>query len=103
MPVKKVSAVAKEAGSYQRPVPWRTCVVCGSKNPKRDLVRLVRDAQGEVEIDLRGKMPGRGAYLCRTQRCWQTALKSKHLEHALRAELTVQNREELSRFSKSLP
>lgn len=101
MPVKKV-AEDVGAGSCQRHVPCRTCVVCGGKSQKGELVRLVRNAHGEIEIDRGGKMPGRGAYLCRLRSCWQAALKSKRLERALRAELTAQRREELHQFSQGL-
>ena len=43
----------------------RTCAVTKEKLEKRDLIRVVRTPVGEVEIDLTGKMNGRGAYIKR--------------------------------------
>ncbi|HEY56082.1 MAG TPA: YlxR family protein [Dehalococcoidia bacterium] len=76
-------------------IPQRTCVACRQARPKRELIRLVRTADRGVEIDRRGKAAGRGAYLCHRPECWEAGLKSNRLEYALRATLSVQNREEL--------
>ncbi len=56
---------------------------------------MVRVAEGRVEVDTSGKKTGRGAYLCPTQECWETGLKGNRLEHALRTNLTQDNREQL--------
>ncbi|MCL4318897.1 MAG: YlxR family protein [Firmicutes bacterium] len=64
-------------------IPMRTCVACRTTRPKRDLIRIVRSPQGTVIIDGRGKMSGRGAYICRTVGCFDQAVKSKRLEGAL--------------------
>ncbi len=64
-------------------IPMRTCVACRTSRPKRELIRIVRTPQGAVTIDSRGKMSGRGAYICRTNACFDQALKSKRLEGAL--------------------
>ena len=80
--------------------PQRTCVACRKAKDKRELIRLVRTVDGKVEVDTSGKRAGRGAYLCRAWQCWQTGLKGKHLEHALRTSLNQDNREELIRYGK---
>jgi predicted RNA-binding protein YlxR (DUF448 family) len=80
-------------------IPQRTCVACGTVESKRQLVRLVRMSGGGVEVDLGGKMVGRGAYLCPSPECWQVGLKKGRLEHALRTTLTPDNREQLLRYS----
>ncbi len=76
-------------------IPQRTCIACRKITGKRELVRLVRTADGTVEVDASGKKTGRGAYLCRTWQCWQSGLKGGRLEHALRAALTKDNRQRL--------
>ena len=53
---------------------------CNAQRPKRDLVRVVRSPEGEISIDLRGKAPGRGAYLCPSAACLAKARKAKRLE-----------------------
>ncbi len=83
-------------------IPRRTCVACRKARAKRELVRLVRSADGSVEVDTRGKKTGRGAYLCPARECWEVGLKSKRLEHALRTNLTQDNREQLTQYGKSL-
>lgn len=65
-------------------------------------MRVVRVADGSVEVDITGKRAGRGAYLCRAQECWQLGLKGNKLEHAVRGSLTPENREQLIRYSESL-
>ena len=45
-------------------IPQRTCMACQEKKDKRELVRIVRSPEGEISVDLTGKKPGRGAYIC---------------------------------------
>jgi len=89
----------------QRPkhVPQRTCVACRTTGAKRGLVRVVRNAEGRVEVDETGKKPGRGAYLCRAQDCWDAALKRKTLEYALKTPITVDDKAALQAFAATLP
>ncbi|PKB64516.1 MAG: hypothetical protein BZY80_02580 [SAR202 cluster bacterium Io17-Chloro-G2] len=54
-----------------RHIPERTCVGCGQKRPKRELVRVVGTPQGSLLLDTTGKNPGRGAYFCRQSTCWK--------------------------------
>ena len=61
-------------------VPVRHCVGCGEGKPKKELVRVVRSAAGEVNLDTTGRMPGRGAYLCHNAACLAKARKTKTLE-----------------------
>ncbi len=66
-------------------VPTRTCLGCRQRRPKRELVRLVRRADGVVSVDARGGGPGRGAYVCAEPGCTERALKTGRLAHAFRA------------------
>lgn len=67
-----------------RKVPLRKCVACQEMMPKRELIRVVRTPAGEVEIDLKGKKAGRGAYLCGKVSCFKLAKKTKALDRALK-------------------
>ena len=49
---------------------------------KRTLVRIVRNKEGEISVDLTGKKPGRGAYICKCIECLDKAQKAKRLERA---------------------
>ncbi len=64
-------------------VPLRKCTGCGEMKPKRDLVRVVRNKEGVISLDLTGKKPGRGAYLCKDPECLKKARKARRLERAL--------------------
>ena len=73
--------------------PMRQCAGCGQMKPKKELVRLVRAPQKEegqppeVTLDLTGKKPGRGAYLCLDAQCLKQARKSRRLERAFSCKL----------------
>jgi uncharacterized protein len=83
-------------------IPQRTCISCRSVNSKRDLIRLVRQAQGNVVIDTSGRLSGRGAYLCRNIVCWHTVLDGNKLEGALRTQLAQAEKERLMAEGESL-
>jgi predicted RNA-binding protein YlxR (DUF448 family) len=68
-------------------VPLRTCVACRRTLAKRELVRIVRTPEGSIEIDLKGKRAGRGAYLCHQQACWEAALGQGLLGRALKTRI----------------
>ena len=64
----------------QKKIPSRQCIGCMTSRPKKELVRVVRAPSGEISIDLVGKKPGRGAYLCPDPDCLTKAKKKKALE-----------------------
>lgn len=65
-------------------------------------MRLVRTPAGEVEIDVKEKKEGRGAYLCRDWACWEKALKSKQLEYTLKAKITQNDLERLDKTGREI-
>jgi uncharacterized protein len=75
-------------------VPMRMCVVCRERFPKRQITRIVYTGTG-LQIDLTGKLHGRGAYLCDQAKCWERAASSDVLSKALQASLTGEDRERL--------
>ncbi len=82
-------------------MPQRTCVGCRETLAKRRLIRIVRTPEG-LQVDPTGKAAGRGAYLHDRRSCWDRGLKGA-LAHALKVELTGQDREMLLAFMDSLP
>lgn len=68
--------------NQKKKIPLRKCSGCGEMKPKQELVRVVRSPQGEVSLDLTGRAPGRGAYLCRSAQCFTKARKAKRFERA---------------------
>ena len=67
----------------ERKIPMRKCLGCNEMKPKKELIRAVRNSEGEVSLDLTGKKSGRGAYICPDKNCFQKARKGKRLEKAL--------------------
>lgn len=67
----------------QKKVPLRRCNGCGTQKPKKELVRVVRSPEGAVSLDLTGKKPGRGAYVCPDVSCLAKAKKAKRFERVL--------------------
>ena len=63
------------------------CVACREMRAKKDLMRVVRTAEGTLVLDATGKQNGRGAYLCRSAACLERAYKTRALERALEAPL----------------
>ena len=78
----------------KRHVPERTCVACGSKKPKHELLRIASSPQGQVSVDATGKAPGRGAYVCGAD-CWDTALGRGRLARSLSRSLSKSDLESL--------
>ena len=70
-----------------RKVPERTCVISKEKLPKKELIRVVRDKEGNVSVDITGKANGRGAYLKKDKEVIEKARKTKALEKILEVSI----------------
>jgi len=64
----------------RRKVPLRMCISCKEMKPKKELLRIVKNSEGKINIDLNGKLPGRGAYICHNPQCLEKAIKHKLFE-----------------------
>ncbi len=71
----------------QKKIPIRRCVGCGEGKPKKELVRVVRTAEGDISLDPTGRKAGRGAYLCHSADCLAKARRRKSLERAFAAPI----------------
>ena len=88
--------------SYSLRAPQRTCVACRRIKDKCSLIRLVRTDNGVVEVDLSGRMDGRGAYICPSVDCWQEGIIKGQLERALKVNLNRDNCQRLIKYGNSL-
>lgn len=70
-------------GKPPRKIPERQCMGCGTRRPKQELIRVLRTPEGAVELDLKGRKSGRGAYLCHNINCLRQARKKRRLERVL--------------------
>ena len=71
----------------QKKIPLRRCNGCNEMKPKKELVRVVRSPEGEVSLDLTGRKPGRGAYVCPNPECLKKAKKSRRLEKVFASQI----------------
>ncbi len=77
-----------------RKIPLRKCVITQERHPKKDLIRIVKNKEGEIFIDPTGKQNGRGSYLQRSipivKRAMQTKRLAKHLETTIPDEIYLE-------------
>ena len=71
-------------------IPVRQCLGCREHKPKKDLIRVVRSPEGAVALDFKGKLPGRGAYVCPQMECLAKVRKSRALERAFDTALPAE-------------
>jgi len=71
----------------EKKVPQRRCTACMETKDKRELMRIVKSPDGEILFDEKGKMSGRGAYICKSTACLEKAEKKKSLSRALGTEI----------------
>lgn len=80
---------------YMKKDPIRTCVGCGCEFDKRDLIRIVRQKEGNILIDFSNKLNGRGVYLCNDTACLDAAIKNKKISKSLKSEIEPKIYEQL--------
>lgn len=71
-------------------IPMRQCLGCKELKSKKELIRVVRNSEGQVSLDLVGKKPGKGAYICKDTECFRKARKSKSFERALSCSIPAE-------------
>lgn len=76
-------------------VPVRKCIGCGEGKPKKELIRVVKNKEGEIFIDKTGKKNGRGAYICFNEECLEKAMKTKALNRAFETEINSETYNDL--------
>jgi predicted RNA-binding protein YlxR (DUF448 family) len=85
-------------------IPERTCIGCGEKKEKKELIRIVRTEEGGLLPDPTGRRNGRGAYLCQNPACLEKAIKQKALQRSFREEIPTEMlsalQEEFKKFAE---
>ena len=79
-------------------IPMRRCLATNESFPKKELLRIVRTPEGEVKVDLTGKLNGKGAYLSRSNEALNIAKKKKVFDKALEVTVPEEVYEEISRI-----
>ena len=78
-------------------IPLRKCTGCGEMKPKKELVRVIKNVEEQILMDLTGKMNGRGAYVCRQEECLKKAIKTKAIERSLGVSVSDEIYEQLKK------
>lgn len=68
-------------------IPLRQCVGCGQMKAKKEMMRVIKTAEGDIVLDVTGKKNGRGAYLCQEEECLRMAMKNKGLERSFKMSI----------------
>ena len=68
-------------------IPMRMCTGCREMQPKKELIRVVKTAEGEIKLDATGKLNGRGAYICKNNACLEKARKTNALARAFEMQV----------------
>ncbi|MCI9016680.1 MAG: YlxR family protein [Clostridia bacterium] len=76
-------------------IPQRTCMGCNVKKDKKELIRIVKNKENQINIDKTGKMQGRGAYLCDNIQCLEKAIKTKRIERVFETKIEEEIYEKL--------
>lgn len=79
----------------KKKTPKRMCLVCREMFDKKDLRRVVRSPEGEIDFDPTGKKPGKGAYICTDPACFKKMQKGGFLERALKTKVPIEVYEKL--------
>jgi predicted RNA-binding protein YlxR (DUF448 family) len=69
--------------------PIRTCISCGEKKNKNQLIRLTLNDEGKLVRDFSGRMPGRGAYICELPICMEKLFKNRRLNKIFRTDRVI--------------
>lgn len=82
-------------------IPQRTCTVCRTQKNKNELLRIVKNKENIIKVDVNGKEPGRGAYICLSMECLEKAKKGKNLEKALDIKISDEIYDEIKNIIES--
>lgn len=78
-------------------ISMRQCVGCGEMKEKKEMMRVLRSAEGPIVLDMTGKKNGRGAYLCKSGECLRKAQKNKGLERSFKISIPSEIYESLEK------
>ena len=78
-------------------IPMRQCTGCREMKNKKEMIRVLKTAEGEILLDATGRKNGRGAYICRSSECLEKAVKNRGLERSLKTQIPEVVYEELKK------
>ena len=86
----------------EKKIPQRQCIGCGEMKGKRELIRVLKDTEGSISIDMTGRKNGCGAYLCPSVDCFRKAVKGRGLERSFKMAISKEVYESLEKEMERL-
>ena len=83
-------------------IPLRQCIGCGEMKSKKEMIRVIKTAEGEILLDATGRKNGRGAYLCPSMECFKKAVKGRGLERSFKMAIPREVYETLEKEMEEL-
>ena len=88
--------------SNNKKIPMRKCVGCQEMKSKKEMIRVIKTAEGEILLDATGRKNGRGAYLCPSMECFKKAVKGRGLERSFKMAIPREVYETLEKEMEEL-
>ncbi|SET40527.1 hypothetical protein SAMN05421676_104312 [Salinibacillus kushneri] len=76
-------------------IPLRKCVLTKEMKPKKELIRVVKNKEGDIFIDETGKKNGRGAYLSKDKEVIEQAESKDVLSQTFNVKVDTKIYQEL--------
>ena len=83
-------------------IPLRKCTGCQEMKNKKEMMRILKTAEGEIVLDTTGRKNGRGAYVCCSMECFEKAVKNRGLERSLKGKVPEETYESLRKEIESI-
>ena len=64
----------------KKKIPMRKCIISNEMHPKKEMIRVVINKEGEIFADATGKKQGRGAYVSKDVALVENAQQREVLE-----------------------
>lgn len=77
--------------------PLRKCLGCNEMRPKKELIRVVHNAEGVTSVDTSGRAHGRGAYICNSKECFEKARNTRAFNRAFKRDIPEEIYDDLIR------
>ena len=78
------------------------CLGCRVMKPKSEIIRIVKSPDNEISLDITGKKPGRGAYVCSDTSCFKRVIKTNALQRTFKMQIPANVIEELQNKLESV-
>ena len=87
--------------SKTKKIPMRMCIACREMKPKQEMMRVVKNADGDIYADPTGKAPGRGAYVCDNEECRKKLNVKKLLHKTFSTDVSLDVYQDVEKEQKS--